>query len=72
SVVAGLFEEVLGVAPVGVFDSFFDLGGHSLLAARLVSMIEESMGISVKLRDVFELRTVGEISNRLEQVADQA
>ncbi|WP_280495276.1 phosphopantetheine-binding protein, partial [Nocardia asiatica] len=66
-VVSGLFAEVLGVAVVGVHDNFFDLGGHSLLAARLVSRIEESLGLEIDLRDIFDLRTVERICGRLSE-----
>ena len=35
-----LWEDILGVSPVGVEDDFFALGGHSLDAVRLVQQIE--------------------------------
>ena len=34
-----IWEEVLGVASIGVNQDFFDLGGHSLMAARLLAKI---------------------------------
>ena len=37
---ASIWEEVLGVQPVGVRDSFYDLGGDSLLVARLFAQID--------------------------------
>ena len=33
----GLFENILGVRPIGIHDDFFDLGGHSLRAIELVN-----------------------------------
>ena len=39
-----LWEEVLGIAPIGPEESFFDLGGHSLLAVRLFTRVEEALG----------------------------
>ncbi|KJS51020.1 hypothetical protein VM98_39450, partial [Streptomyces rubellomurinus subsp. indigoferus] len=36
-VLCGLFAELLGLAAVGVHDSFFDLGGDSIVSIQLVS-----------------------------------
>ncbi len=41
---ASIWEEVLGVQPVGVRDSFYDLGGDSLLVARLFAQIDARIG----------------------------
>jgi phthiocerol/phenolphthiocerol synthesis type-I polyketide synthase E len=39
--VVEIWEELLGVAPVGVADDFFELGGDSLLATLVVSRLRE-------------------------------
>ncbi|HYG81326.1 MAG TPA: amino acid adenylation domain-containing protein, partial [Pyrinomonadaceae bacterium] len=36
-----IWEDVLGVRPVGVTDNFFELGGHSVLAVRLLSHVQQ-------------------------------
>ncbi|MGQ9424676.1 amino acid adenylation domain-containing protein [Gilvimarinus sp. F26214L] len=56
--VAGLWEELLEVAPVGRQDSFFDLGGNSLLAMRFVERMKQE-GINLQPVDLFEHPTVG-------------
>ena len=43
-VLARIWEDLLGVRGVGVYDHFFEIGGHSLLAARLVDAIERETG----------------------------
>nr|AYM54215.1 amino acid adenylation domain protein [Sorangium cellulosum] len=40
----GIWEEVLGVRPIGVNQNFFELGGHSLGAMQLMSRIEKAVG----------------------------
>jgi amino acid adenylation domain-containing protein len=53
-----LWAGVLGVASVGVDDSFFDLGGHSLLAIRLLDAVDKCWGRTLGLASLFEAPTV--------------
>jgi amino acid adenylation domain-containing protein len=53
-----LWEEVLGVRPIGVRDNFFELGGHSLAAVRLFALIEHRLGRKLPLATVFQGATV--------------
>ncbi|WP_148639263.1 non-ribosomal peptide synthetase, partial [Aquimarina longa] len=48
-----IWEELLGIDRVGLYDDFFELGGHSLLATRVVSMIRRDMKIEISIRDLF-------------------
>jgi len=56
--VAGIWEQVLKVREVGVFDNFFALGGHSLLATRVITRVNESLQLELPLRAMFEHPTV--------------
>jgi amino acid adenylation domain-containing protein len=64
-----IWEEVLGVRPVGVRDNFFELGGHSLLAVRLFSLIEKRLGKKLPLTTVFQGATVEHLAGVLRQQA---
>ena len=56
-VLCTLFAEVLGVAGVGVDDSFFALGGDSIMSIQLVARARQA-GVVITPRDVFEAKTV--------------
>ncbi|HYQ63771.1 condensation domain-containing protein, partial [Actinophytocola sp.] len=56
-----LYAEVLGVAEIGVRDSFFERGGDSILALRLVS-VARAAGLVLTSRQVFEHPTVTELA----------
>lgn len=51
--VALIWEQVLGVSPIGLADHFFSLGGHSFLAAKMISMLTEELGCAIPLESVF-------------------
>lgn len=63
--VTTIWEDVLGVKPVGIRDSFFDLGGNSLLAMRLLSQIEGICGSVNSLAGFFQTPTVEQITRIL-------
>ena len=67
-----LWEEVLGVQPIGVRDNFFELGGHSLAAVRLFALIERRMGRKLPLATVFQGATIEHLATILRQSAQHA
>ncbi|WP_412462169.1 amino acid adenylation domain-containing protein [Pseudomonas sp. SC11] len=52
------WQQVLGLAQVGVQDNFFELGGHSLLATQLIGLVGKLTGKDLPLRVVFEHPTI--------------
>ncbi|CAL9516038.1 Tyrocidine synthase 3 [Streptomyces sp. enrichment culture] len=62
--IAEVWARVLGLERVGVEDGFFDIGGHSIRAVALVGALRQA-GFDVAVRDVFEHRTVAELSEFL-------
>jgi thioesterase domain-containing protein len=62
---ARVFEEALGVAPVGVGDDFFELGGHSLLVVRVMDSVRRRFGRALPLVALFQDPTVERLAARL-------
>jgi amino acid adenylation domain-containing protein len=60
-----IWEELLGVRPIGVHDDFFELGGHSLLAARMMDRVAESCGTRLPLNTLMAKATVMHLSESL-------
>ncbi|HBL31774.1 MAG TPA: non-ribosomal peptide synthetase, partial [Acidobacteria bacterium] len=60
--IGAVWAEVLGVARVGVDDSFFDLGGHSLLLPRVQRGLRERLGREVPLLALFAHPTVAALA----------
>jgi len=67
SMIAEIWERLLGVSPVGVTDNFFELGGHSMLAVRMVAAIERKTGRRLPLASLFQRATVEHLARLLEQ-----
>ncbi len=70
-VLAELVAEILGLAEVGVHDSFFALGGDSISSIQLVGAAGRQ-GIRLRPRDVFERRTVAALAAVEQRPAEPA
>jgi amino acid adenylation domain-containing protein len=55
---AGIWEEILGVRPIGVRDNFFRLGGHSLSVVRMSAQIQNRLGYHVPLASLLQGGTI--------------
>lgn len=53
-IIAGLWEDILGVKVRSTAETFFDLGGHSLLATRVASRVRDVLKVELPLRTLFE------------------
>jgi amino acid adenylation domain-containing protein len=69
--IAGIWQSLLGVSTVGLYDNFFDLGGHSLLMIQVRSQLQERLHKDVPLVDMFRYHTIKDFARYLEQPLDR-
>jgi NAD(P)-dependent dehydrogenase (short-subunit alcohol dehydrogenase family) len=56
--VVEVWQNLLGIEPVGIHDNFFELGGNSLLGVQLVAQLRNIFQVELPLRSLFEDPTV--------------
>lgn len=66
---AALWEELLGVKPVGREDHFFELGGYSLLAVRLIEQLRRK-GLSLEIRTLFDTPVLADLAAKTIELAE--
>jgi len=65
--IAATVAALLHVERVGVNDNFFLLGGHSMLGAQLIAWIEDTFGLELPLRILFQAPTVRQLAAEIER-----
>jgi amino acid adenylation domain-containing protein len=67
-----IWEEVLGVTPIGIDDGFFDRGGHSLKTVQVRSRVQQRLGVDIALRTLFERQTIRELAPLIAEAREAA
>ena len=62
-----IWEEILGIRPIGVQDNFFELGVDSLIAAQLFARIEKAFGKRLPPAPLFQAPTIERLAEHLRQ-----
>ena len=64
--IATIWQELLGVGPIGVHDDFFnELSGSSLLATHLITRVREEFRAELPLRTFFEMPTIANLATMI-------
>ena len=61
--IAYLFSKILGNNEISIKDDFFSLGGSSILAIQLAYQINKTIGMHIRVGDIFKLKTVEQLAN---------
>jgi NAD(P)-dependent dehydrogenase (short-subunit alcohol dehydrogenase family) len=58
---AGIWQQMLGIDRVGIHDNFFELGGDSLLNIQLTATVNRA-GVRMTPKQIFEHQTIAELA----------
>jgi len=64
--IAEIWQQVLGVPRVSIYDNFFDLGGHSLLSTQVVHHIEQRLKKRLSVAELI-LQNLAQVATKCDQ-----
>ncbi|MGN7996499.1 non-ribosomal peptide synthase/polyketide synthase [Chitinophaga sp. 22308] len=59
---AAIWQELLEIPQVGIYDDFFELGGDSLLAVRVVAHLKRKLAIQLSVSKLFECKNIAQLA----------
>lgn len=65
--IAHIWQQMLHVEKVGIYDNFFDLGGHSLLLVQIHAKLREVLNTNISIVNLFEYPTINSLAKYLTQ-----
>ncbi|MCP4148491.1 MAG: AMP-binding protein, partial [bacterium] len=64
-----IWQEVLGLKPIGVTDNFFEMGGHSLKGINIITQIHKTFQVELPLPKLFEKPFIKELAQYISGTA---
>ncbi|MFB2973192.1 amino acid adenylation domain-containing protein [Aerosakkonema sp. BLCC-F183] len=64
-IIATIWQEVLRLEKVGIYDNFFDLGGHSLLIVKVHSRLQAKLEKNISMVEMFKYPTIESLAKHL-------
>ncbi len=66
---AAIWEGVLGITGIGIYDNFFEMGGHSLMATQLISRVREAFNVELPVKVFFTGDpTIARLASEIEEI----
>ena len=63
-----IWQHLLNIEKVGIYDDFFQLGGNSLIASNLLYSINDTFDVELPLSELFDATTVEAIAQLVERL----
>ncbi|ASZ12168.1 non-ribosomal peptide synthetase [Chitinophaga sp. MD30] len=61
-ILADIWQNLLNIKQVGIYDDFFELGGHSLLIMKAVIHIQRALHVNIPIRMLFQFKCIAELA----------
>ena len=65
---AGIWQQVLGLEHVGIHDNFFELGGDSILSIQIVARANQA-GLKISPKQLFRHQSIAELSAAIDEAS---
>lgn len=57
-----IWQDILEIRPIGIYDNFFNLGGHSLAASRVITRVIQIFQVELPVKALFNSPTVADMA----------
>ena len=57
-----IWQEILKIDKISIYNNFFELGGHSLLATQVISRLREAFNSEISVKAIFEYPTIEKLA----------
>ncbi|QDX95378.1 amino acid adenylation domain-containing protein [Brevibacillus laterosporus] len=65
---AMLWQDLLGINPISIYDDFFELGGHSLKVMMFVAKVHKEWHVQLPIEKVFQYPTIASLAKLLPEM----
>jgi acyl carrier protein len=65
---AEIWQELLGIQRIGIYDNYFELGGDSLLAVQIISRLRDNLEVELPLARLYETPTIAGLTEMIDTI----
>ncbi|MEA5417818.1 beta-ketoacyl synthase N-terminal-like domain-containing protein [Spirulina sp. CCNP1310] len=69
--IAAIWEQVLGIKGIGIYDNFFDLGGDSLIIVQILQKLRQTLSSTLTINDLLNATAIAELAAIIDPNASQ-
>jgi acyl transferase domain-containing protein len=63
-----IWQDLIGIQSIGIYDNFFEIGGHSLLATQMIIRLQEVFAVDISISHLVEMPIIAELAKVIEEM----